>query len=86
LIDKMMTRVAVALVWSVPTASPQVGPVLNRQGGGEAVGRVAFSPLACHEYLSERKTLDFFFFFFFFFGFFETGFLCIALAVLELTL
>ena len=26
------------------------------------------------------------FFFFFFFGFFETGFLCIALAVLELTL
>ena len=25
-------------------------------------------------------------FFFFFFGFFETGFLCIALAVLELTL
>jgi hypothetical protein len=28
----------------------------------------------------------FFFFFFFFFGFFETGFLCIALAVLELTL
>ena len=28
----------------------------------------------------------FFFFFFFFFSFFETGFLCIALAVLELTL
>jgi hypothetical protein len=28
----------------------------------------------------------FFFFFFFFFWFFETGFLCIALAVLELTL
>jgi hypothetical protein len=27
-----------------------------------------------------------FFFFFFFFWFFETGFLCIALAVLELTL
>jgi hypothetical protein len=27
----------------------------------------------------------FFFFFFFFFGFFETGFLYIALAVLELT-
>jgi hypothetical protein len=26
------------------------------------------------------------FFVFFFFGFFETGFLCIALAVLELTL
>jgi hypothetical protein len=25
-------------------------------------------------------------FFFFFFGFFETGFLCVALAVLELTL
>jgi hypothetical protein len=31
-------------------------------------------------------TSFFFFFFFFFFGFFETGFLCIALAVLELTL
>jgi hypothetical protein len=29
---------------------------------------------------------SFFFFFFFFFGFFETGFLCVALAVLELTL
>jgi hypothetical protein len=29
---------------------------------------------------------DFFFFFFFFFWFFETGFLCVALAVLELTL
>jgi hypothetical protein len=28
----------------------------------------------------------FFFFFFFFFGVFETGFLCVALAVLELTL
>jgi hypothetical protein len=28
----------------------------------------------------------FFFFFFFFFWFFETGFLCIALTVLELTL
>jgi hypothetical protein len=27
-----------------------------------------------------------FFFFFFFFWFFETGFLCVALAVLELTL
>jgi hypothetical protein len=31
-------------------------------------------------------TLFFFFPFFFFFWFFETGFLCIALAVLELTL
>jgi hypothetical protein len=30
--------------------------------------------------------LGFFFFFFWFFGFFKTGFLCVALAVLELTL
>jgi hypothetical protein len=30
--------------------------------------------------------LSYFFFFFFFFWFFETGFLCVALAVLELTL
>ena len=34
----------------------------------------------------EVTSFFFFFFFFFFFGFFETGFLCIALAVLELTL
>jgi hypothetical protein len=38
------------------------------------------------EHLSSPNGLFFFFFFFFFFWFFETGFLCLALAVLELTL
>jgi hypothetical protein len=33
-----------------------------------------------------HSKLFFFFFFFFFFGFFETGLLCVALSVLELTL
>jgi hypothetical protein len=33
-----------------------------------------------------EPTVGFFFFNFYFFGFFETGFLCVALAVLELIL
>ena len=37
-------------------------------------------------YVSVVKVSVFFWFGFFFFWFFETGFLCIALAVLELTL
>jgi hypothetical protein len=35
---------------------------------------------------TKREADFFFFFFFFFFGFLETGFVCISLAVLELTL
>jgi hypothetical protein len=47
-------------------------------GGREEREKVLFSTFVI-------KSL-FFFLFFFFFWFFETGFLCIALAVLELTL
>jgi hypothetical protein len=36
--------------------------------------------------LSDWQVLAALIFFFFFFGFFKTGFLCMALAVLELTL
>jgi hypothetical protein len=39
-----------------------------------------------HYVSTDVAIIQVFFFFFFFFWFFETGFLCIALAVLELTL
>jgi hypothetical protein len=39
-----------------------------------------------HVITGSLATWDYLFFFFFFFGFFETGFLCVALAVLALTL
>jgi hypothetical protein len=47
-------------------------------------------PMGCFRETVQQVVIFFFFFFFFWFGwffcFFETGFLCVALAVLELTL
>jgi hypothetical protein len=39
-----------------------------------------------HHYTHLLKDLNFILFFYFYFWFFETGFLCVTLAVLELTL
>jgi hypothetical protein len=51
-----------------------------REGGGKG------EPLLEACILCSRRKVPSEYFFFFFFFFFETGFLCIALAVLELTL
>jgi hypothetical protein len=64
-----------------------VGPLQKEKCGAGLVG-------SFREQASKRSYLLFrslvlmapLFFFFFFFGFFETRFLCVALAVLELTL
>ena len=51
------------------------------------IGKAVVNKKAELIYMEKLISRSFFFFFFFFFFFlFETGFLCVALAVLELTL
>jgi hypothetical protein len=53
---------------------------------GESHGSLETLKLWVAEHSCDSFLFFFFFFFFFFFCFFKTGFLCVALAVLELTL
>jgi hypothetical protein len=67
-----------------PEAQPE-GDSESR-GGWEQRKQTARSQIGDPSWQPIQLSRILFFFFFFFFGFFKTGYLCVALAILELTL